>query len=94
MMKVSNVESMAEILSERHNLTKKESNEIIVLIFDLISQSLSEGDTVDIKKFGKFSVKERPARLGINPKTLEKIQIPDRKVLVFKPSSTLKNKIG
>ena len=53
-MKVSNVESMAEILSEHHNLTKKESNEIIVLIFNLIADSLAEGETVDIKKFGKF----------------------------------------
>ncbi len=84
---------MAEILSERHSLTKKESTEIITLIFDLIGESLSEGNSVDIKKFGKFTVKEYQARTGINPKTLESIEIPARKSPVFKASAALKRKL-
>ena len=92
-MAKTNIESIAEILSVRHNLTKKESTEIIVLIFDIIAKSLEEGEPADIRKFGRFYVKDRPARMGVNPKTMERIEIPERKTLAFQPSSTLKNRI-
>lgn len=92
-MESLNIQSMAEELSEKHSLTKKESTEIITLIFEMIGKSLEEGNPVEITRFGKFSVKERPSRTGINPRTLETIEIPSRKSPVFQASSVLKKRI-
>ena len=86
-----NKKVIAETVAEKHNLTKKESAEIVDLVFDTVAEALKDGAKVDIAGFGKFEVKSRAARTGINPQTKETIEIPSSKVPGFKASKSLKD---
>ena len=65
-------------------LTKKQAAEAIDGVFESITKSLKGGDAVLLTGFGKFDVRHRDSRPGINPKTLEKIQLPARTVQYLK----------
>ncbi|MBQ1439663.1 MAG: HU family DNA-binding protein [Solobacterium sp.] len=90
-MEAVNKKVIAETVAEKHNLTKKESAEIVDLVFDTVADALKDGAKVDIAGFGKFEVKTRAARTGINPQTKETIEIPSSKVPGFKASKSLKD---
>ncbi len=90
-MESVNKKVIAETIAEKHNLTKKESAEIVDLVFDTVADALKDGAKVDIAGFGKFEVKTRAARTGINPQTKETIEIPSSKVPGFKASKSLKD---
>ena len=90
MSDVMNKKCLAEVVAEKHNLTKKEASEIVELLFDSVKAELQKGGKVDIAGFGKFEVKQRNARVGIKPATKEKINVPASKVPGFKASKTLK----
>ncbi len=90
-MEAVNKKVIAETVAEKHNLTKKESAEIVDLVFDTVAEALKDGAKVDIAGFGKFEVKARAARTGINPQTKETIEIPSSKVPGFKASKSLKD---
>lgn len=81
---------LSEELAQELGLTKKDSLEVVNFVFDQMSETLKKGGTVDINGFGKFTVKKREARTGINPKTKEKIKIKATYVPTFKASKTLK----
>ncbi|MFV0479457.1 MAG: HU family DNA-binding protein [Anaerorhabdus sp.] len=81
----------AEEVAEKFELTKKDSTEIVNYVFEEMTKTLKKGGTVDINGFGKFTVKKRAARSGINPLTKEKIKIKATKVPAFKASKTLKD---
>ncbi|MFV0379604.1 MAG: HU family DNA-binding protein [Anaerorhabdus sp.] len=85
---------LAEEVSNKFELSKKDANEIVNYIFEEMSTTLKNGGTVDINAFGKFTVKERAARDGINPLTKEKIKIKATKVAGFKASKTLKDLVA
>ena len=88
-----NKKSLAELLNEKKpelKLSKKAANEIIDLIFDEIAKDVKEGKKVDVSGFGKFVLKERKARTGINPATKQTIQIPASRVPGFKPAKAFK----
>ncbi|MBQ6452403.1 MAG: HU family DNA-binding protein [Solobacterium sp.] len=88
-----NKKEIAELVADKHNLTKKEASEIIDLIFETMTETLKKGNRVDISGFGKFEVKTRAARTGINPQTKEQIEIPESKVPAFKASKNLKENV-
>ncbi|MBR4457155.1 MAG: HU family DNA-binding protein [Solobacterium sp.] len=88
-----NKKVIAETVAEKHNLTKKESAEIVDLVFNTITDALKDGAKVDIAGFGKFEVKTRAPRTGINPQTKETIEIPASKVPGFKASKSLKDQV-
>lgn len=90
-METLNKKDLTEVISEKHNLTKKEASEIVDLVFETMAQALKDNARVDITGFGKFEVKVRAARTGINPQTKEAIQIPSSKVPGFKASKSLKD---
>ncbi|MBQ9328390.1 MAG: HU family DNA-binding protein [Solobacterium sp.] len=90
-METVNKKAIAEAVAEKHNLTKKESSEIVDQVFDSVAEALKDGAKVDISGFGKFEVKVRAARTGINPQTKETIEIPESKVPGFKASKNLKD---
>ena len=71
-------------------LTKKQANASLNSILEGISGALSSGDKISLVGFGTFKVTERKARTGVNPSTGKKIDIPARKVPVFKPGKKLK----
>jgi DNA-binding protein HU-beta len=71
-------------------LTKKQAGAAVDSMLDSITAALKTGDTVLLTGFGKFEVRTRAARTGINPKTLEKINLPATKVPAFKAGKALK----
>ncbi len=71
-------------------LTKKQAGAALDSVLESIAGALKKGDSVLLTGFGKFEVRTRAARTGINPKTLAKIQLPATKVPAFKPGKALK----
>ena len=71
------------------DITKKEAYEIVSEIFEIIENSLKRGEKVQISGFGTFIVKLRKGKVGRNPRTGEEVPVPDRKVVVFRPSRKL-----
>ena len=74
--------------------SKKESAEIVELVFDLIKTTLEKGEKIKIAGFGNFVVKEKDSRRGRNPQTGDEIEISSRRILTFKPSQVLKSAIN
>jgi integration host factor subunit alpha len=74
--------------------SKKESAEIVELVFDLIKTTLEKGEKIKIAGFGNFIVKEKDSRRGRNPQTGDEIEISSRRILTFKPSQVLKGAIN
>lgn len=74
--------------------SKKESAEIVELVFDLIKSTLESGEKIKIAGFGNFVVKDKATRRGRNPQTGDEIAISSRKILSFKPSQVLKLSIN
>ncbi len=71
-------------------LTKRQAGDALDAVLEAISGSLKDGEPVLLTGFGKFEVRTRAARTGINPKTLAKIKLPETKVPAFKPGKALK----
>ncbi len=84
---------LAEVLVEKYGYTKKEAGEVITTLFDTISEKMAAGIMTDISGFGKFVVKTRNPRIGINPATGEKIEIAAVKAPGFKASKALKEAV-
>jgi integration host factor subunit beta len=72
-------------------LPRKESESIVETIFDSIIESLQNGDKIEIRGFGSFRTRQRRGRVGRNPKTGEKVEVPPKKIPFFKPSKELKD---
>jgi integration host factor subunit alpha len=75
---------------EKVGFSKKESAEIVELVFDTVKETLERGDKIKISGFGNFQVRHRKARVGRNPQTGKEIEISARRVLTFRPSQVLK----
>ncbi len=70
-------------------LARKESETIVETIFDSIIGALQKGEKIEIRGFGSFRTRERRGRVGRNPKTGEKVEVPAKKIPFFKPSKEL-----
>ena len=75
-------------------LPRKESETIVETIFDSIIQSLQQGQKIEIRGFGSFRTRERRGRVGRNPKTGAKVEVPAKKIPFFKPSKELKDVVN
>ncbi len=85
---------IVEKIYEKVGFSKKESAELVELVFDIMKNTLESGDKIKIAGFGNFVVKEKADRRGRNPQTGEEIVITARKILTFKPSQVLKASIN
>jgi integration host factor subunit alpha len=85
---------LVEKIYERLGLTKRECYNLVESVFDIMKESLIEGENLKISSFGSFIVKEKKARKGRNPQTNETITISERKVIAFRPSKILRNEIN
>jgi integration host factor subunit alpha len=85
---------IVENLLAKELFTKTQSAQIIDTLFELLKQSLEQGDDVLISGFGKFSVHEKNRRRGRNPQSGESIMLPPRKVVTFKCSGILREKVN
>ena len=83
-----------EAVYEKIGFSKKDSAEIVELVFDTIKETLEKGEKIKISGFGNFVVREKKERVGRNPQTGEEILISARRVLTFKPSQVLKNSLN
>ncbi len=90
---VKSKKDIVERVAENCGLTKKAAETVVTEVFDEIIDTLKDGGEISISGFGKFEVKERAAREGINPATKEKIQIAASKAVGFKASKTLKEAV-
>lgn len=73
--------------------TKKESAELVDLIFKIMKDTLASGERVKISGFGNFTLKNKASRVGRNPQTGDAMEISARRVLTFRPSQILKDDI-
>ena len=78
---------------ERVGFSKKESSELVELVFETMKKTLEQGEKIKISGFGKFEVRHKTSRRGRNPQTGTEIEISARRVLSFKPSQVLKNEL-
>ena len=85
---------LTEAVYREVGLSRNESAELVESILGHVSDALVKGETVKISSFGTFQVRQKGARMGRNPKTGEEVPIEPRRVLVFRPSHILKDKIN
>ena len=84
---------LAAMLFEQIGLNKREAKDFIDAFFDQITNQLVEGQDVKISGFGNFEVRTKVARPGRNPRTGETVTIPSRRVVTFRASGALKEKL-
>jgi integration host factor subunit beta len=72
-------------------LPRKESEEAVEIVFESITQALQKSDKIEIRGFGSFRTRDRRGRIGRNPKTGERVEVPPKKIPHFKPSKELKD---
>lgn len=75
-------------------MTKKEAKEFTATLLDVITEELTNGGSVDLYGFGKFSVTERAARMAKNPQTGEEVPVSAKRVAKFKPLKKLKDSLN
>lgn len=85
---------LAESVYEQVGLSRNESSDLVEQVLDEISATLIDGNGVKISSFGSFSIREKGERIGRNPKTGVEVPILPRKVLVFRASHVLKDRIN
>lgn len=83
-----------ESVYEKVGFSKKESSELVEVVFETMKSTLERGEKVKISGFGKFEVRYKRPRRGRNPQTNDEIVIEERNVLSFKPSQVLKNALA
>jgi len=81
-------------VSRLAELTRKDSEVIVETIFDSVVRSLRAGDKIEIRGFGSFRTRQRNPRVGRNPKTGERVEVPAKKIPFFKPSKELKDLVN
>ena len=85
---------LTEAVYEEVGLSRNESAALVEQVLDSVSDSLVDGENVKISSFGSFLVRQKNGRIGRNPKTGEEVPIEPRRVLVFRPSQVMKDRIN
>ncbi len=85
-----NKTELVAAVAAKAELSKKDAEAAVAAVFDSVKDALADGDKVALVGFGTFSIKERAARTGLNPRTKETIEIPAAKVPTFKAGAALK----
>ena len=81
-------------VSRAVDMSRKDSEIIVETMFDSIVRSLKAGDKIEIRGFGSFRTRQRNSRVGRNPKTGARVEVPAKKVPFFKPSKELKDLVN
>jgi integration host factor subunit alpha len=85
---------ITESVREKLGIPKKDCVKVVESVFDIIKSEFEKGNHVNISGFGKWTVKAKKARNGRNPKTGKAMMIDARKVLTFKSSNVLRDKVN
>ncbi len=89
-----NKTQLTEAVAAKAKMKKKDAEIAVNQVFDVITEALVRGEKVQISGFGSFETKSRASRIGRNPHTHEKMEIPAFKSASFSPSKLLKNNIN
>jgi integration host factor subunit beta len=90
MTKADLIEEVARVVE----FTRKESEVIVEAIFDSIVKALRQNDKIEIRGFGSFRTRQRQSRIGRNPKTGARVDVPAKRIPYFKPSKELKDLVN
>jgi integration host factor subunit beta len=85
---------LIEEVSKVVEMTRKDSETIVETIFDSIVNSLHKGDKIEIRGFGSFRTRQRQPRVGRNPKTGSRVEVPSKRIPFFKPSKELRDLVN
>lgn len=85
---------LSEAVFREVGLSRNESAQLVESVLDHISDALVQGQQVKISSFGTFSVRDKSARIGRNPKTGQEVPINPRRVLTFRPSHLMKDRVA
>jgi integration host factor subunit alpha len=85
---------LADAVHNEVGLSRNDSADLVESVLTHISDSLVAGDTVKISSFGTFAIRDKAARVGRNPKTGEEVPIHPRRVLTFRPSHLMKDRVA
>jgi integration host factor subunit alpha len=85
---------LSEAVFREVGLSRNESAQLVERVLDLMSDALVKGEQVKVSSFGTFSVRSKSARIGRNPKTGEEVPISPRRVLTFRPSHLMKDRVA
>ncbi len=85
---------LSEAVYQEVGLSRNESADLVESVLNEITDALARGETVKISSFGSFGVRQKGERVGRNPKTGEEVPISPRRVLVFRASHVLKDRIN
>jgi integration host factor subunit beta len=85
---------LVERIAAKVELSKKDSETVVNTVFRCIIEALAQGDKVELRGFGSFRTRKRQPRLGRNPKTGAKVQVPEKQVPFFKPGKNLKKLVN
>ncbi len=85
---------LIEQISQIAELTRKDSEVVVETIFESIVHALRSGDKIEIRGFGSFKTRQRKSRIGRNPKTGDRVEVPAKKIPFFKPSKELKDVVN
>lgn len=85
---------LSEALHAQIGLSRNDSAAFVERVLDEIAERLTRGETVKLSSFGTFAVRSKGGRMGRNPKTGQEVPIQPRRVLVFRPSHVLKDRVN
>jgi integration host factor subunit alpha len=85
---------LSEVVYQKLGLSRTESAHLVESVLREVADCLARGENVKLSSFGSFVVRQKGRRIGRNPKTGEEVPIEPRRVMVFKPSNILKNRIN
>jgi integration host factor subunit alpha len=85
---------LSEAVFREVGLSRNDSAELVESVLQEVSDALVKGEQVKISSFGTFSVRQKTARVGRNPKTGEEVPINPRRVLTFRPSHLMKDRVA
>jgi integration host factor subunit alpha len=87
-------EKLTILLQDRLGTSRQESRQLVERFFKIMKDTLTQGEDLLVSGFGKFSVRQKKARRGRNPQTKENLTISARKVVVFKASGVLRQRLS
>jgi integration host factor subunit beta len=85
---------LVEEVTQLGDLTRRDGEVIVDTIFESVIQALQSGDKIEIRGFGSFRIRQRKPRIGRNPKTGAKVDVPAKRVPYFKPSKELRDLVN
>jgi integration host factor subunit alpha len=85
---------LSEAVFREVGLSRNDSANLVESVLSHVSNALAAGDTVKISSFGTFSIRDKTARVGRNPKTGDEVPISPRRVLTFRPSHLMKDRVA